>query len=96
MSLFSRRKPPVLGLDISHRWSSCSPVADIASKRAPNVMVEGNIMDVEAVGRAIRGVVKKSGSKAKGAAVAVSGSSVITKTTRIQLRDHQDHADSTR
>jgi type IV pilus assembly protein PilM len=42
-------------------------------------VVEKNIADEEAVGNAIRSVLKRSGSKAKRAAVAVSGSSVITK-----------------
>jgi len=45
----------------------------------PNSVVEKNITDVEAVGEAVRRVVKRSGSRAKNAAVAVAGSSVITK-----------------
>jgi len=97
MSLFSRRKPPVLGLDISSSVVKLLELSEQGGRGSgryrvesygvevlpPNVMVEGNIMDVEAVGRAIRAVVKKSGSKAKGAAVAVSGSSVITKTISV-------------
>ena len=42
-------------------------------------MVEKNIADVEAVGETIAKAIRKSGSKAKLAAVAVSGSAVITK-----------------
>jgi type IV pilus assembly protein PilM len=44
-----------------------------------NAVVEKNIADVDAVGEAIRSVVRRSGSRAKQAAVAVSGSAVITK-----------------
>jgi len=45
----------------------------------PNSVVEKNITDVEAVGEAVRRAVKRSGSRTKNAAVAVAGSSVITK-----------------
>ena len=75
MSLFSRRKPPVLGLDISSSVVKLLELSEQGGRGSgryrvesygvevlpPNVMVEGNIMDVEAVGRAIRAVVKKSG-----------------------------------
>ena len=46
---------------------------------SPNAVVEKNIADIDAVGDAIRKVIRKSGTKAKRAAVAVSGSAVITK-----------------
>ena len=45
----------------------------------PNSVVEKNIADVEGVGEAIRKAVKRSGARSKHAAVAVSGSAVITK-----------------
>jgi type IV pilus assembly protein PilM len=45
----------------------------------PNSVVEKNIADVDAVGEAIRRAVKRSGTRARHAAVAVSGSAVITK-----------------
>ena len=44
-----------------------------------NAVVEKNITDVEAVGDAIRRAMKRSGTRARHAAVAVAGSSVITK-----------------
>ena len=44
-----------------------------------NAVVEKNIAEVEAVGEAIRSALKRSGSKATQADVAVSGSAVITK-----------------
>jgi type IV pilus assembly protein PilM len=45
----------------------------------PNSVVEKNITDVEAVGEAIRRAVKRSGTRTRHAAVAIAGSSVITK-----------------
>ena len=45
----------------------------------PNAVVEKNISDLEAVGDAVRKVVERSKSSLKQAAVAVSGSAVITK-----------------
>ncbi|MEJ2693192.1 MAG: pilus assembly protein PilM, partial [Candidatus Thiodiazotropha sp.] len=44
-----------------------------------NAVVEKNIAEVDAVGEAVRTAVRRSGSRAKHAAVAVSGSAVITK-----------------
>jgi type IV pilus assembly protein PilM len=45
----------------------------------PNGVVEKNIVEVEAVGEAIRRAVNRSGTKSKNAAAAVAGSAVITK-----------------
>ncbi len=45
-----------------------------------NSMVENAITDVEQVGRSVDRVVKRSGTKTRGVAVAVSASHVITKT----------------
>ncbi len=45
----------------------------------PNAVVEKNIVEVEAVGEAIRRAVTRSGTKARHAAAAVAGSAVITK-----------------
>ncbi|MBN1378128.1 MAG: pilus assembly protein PilM [Gammaproteobacteria bacterium] len=44
-----------------------------------NAVTEKTIQDVEAVGEALRRAVKKSGTRAKHAALAVAGSAVITK-----------------
>lgn len=93
MGLFSRKKPPMLGLDISStavkllelsqhagRGGVRYRVESYAVEPLPaNAVVEKNIADVEAVGGAIRKVVKRSGTRAKQAGVAVSGSAVITK-----------------
>ncbi len=87
--LFTRKQPQVLGLDIS---SSAVKILELSSNGdryrvesyavealPPNTVVEKNIVDVEAVGEAIRRALKKSGTRTKLAAVAVAGSSVITK-----------------
>ena len=97
MSLFSRKNIPLVGLDISSSVVKLLELSRQGGRGGsryrvesygveilpPNVMVEGSIVDIEAVGQAIRKAVKKSGSRAKSAALAVSGSSVITKTISI-------------
>ncbi len=49
----------------------------------PNAVVEKSINDVEAVGEVLRKVVSRSKTGVKNAAVAVSGSAVITKTIQM-------------
>jgi type IV pilus assembly protein PilM len=46
---------------------------------APNAIVEKKVADIDAVGQGIRRAISKAGTKTKRAAVAVSGSAVITK-----------------
>jgi len=98
MSLFGSKKSPTLGLDISStavkllelsrssgRSSTQYRVESYAVEPlASNAVVEKNIADTDAVGEAIRAVVRRSGTKAKHAAVAVSGSAVITKIISMQ------------
>lgn len=89
MPLFSRKNPPLVGLDISStaikllelsRSGGRYRVESYTVEPLPaNSVVEKSIADVEAVGEAIRRAVKRSGTKAKFAAVAVAGSAVITK-----------------
>jgi len=88
-----RRNPPMLGLDISTTAVKLLELSKTSGKTGvayrvesygveplpPNAVVEKNIADVEAVGETIAKVVQKSGTKARQAAVAVSGSAVITK-----------------
>jgi type IV pilus assembly protein PilM len=88
-----RKRRPVLGIDIGStaiRLIELLPaerdeqalyrVAAFAALSAPaNAVVEKRFADVEAIGHAIRRAVRQSGSKVKRAAVAVSGSAVITK-----------------
>ncbi|MCP3674483.1 MAG: type IV pilus assembly protein PilM, partial [Gammaproteobacteria bacterium] len=49
----------------------------------PEVVVERNIKDVEAVGEAIKSCVRRSGTSCKHASVAVAGSAVITKIIQL-------------
>lgn len=92
-SFLQRRKPPLVGLDISTTAVKLLELSQTAGKDGsqyrvesygvaplpPNAVVEKNIADVEAVGETISKVLEKSATKAKTAAVAVSGSAVITK-----------------
>jgi len=89
MSLFKRKSKPIVGLDIS---STSVKLVELSSQSAGyqvesfamcplayGVVVEKNINDVDAVADAIRQLLNKSRCKVKDAAVAVAGSSVITK-----------------
>ena len=87
--LFKRTKPPVIGLDISSTAVKLLELSRSGSRYRvesyaveplpPNSVVEKNITDVDAVGEAIRRAVKRSGTRTRHAAVAVAGSSTITK-----------------
>lgn len=89
MGFLKRKKPNILGLDISSTSVKLLELAQdgdkyrvqsLAVEPLPdNAVVEKNIQDVEAVGETISRAVKRSGTKVKDAAVAVAGSAVITK-----------------
>ena len=93
MGLFSQKNVPLIGLDISStavkllelsqqsgRGGVRYRVESYAVEPLPSTaVVEKNIADVEAVGKAVKNVVKKAGTRNKRVAVAVSGSAVITK-----------------
>ena len=89
MGLLKRKKPNILGLDISSTSVKLLELAQdgdkyrvqsLAVEPLPdNAVLEKNIQDVEAVGETILKAVKRSGTKVKEAAVAVAGSAVITK-----------------
>jgi type IV pilus assembly protein PilM len=93
MGLFTRKKAPLIGLDISStavkllelsqqsgRGGARYRVEGYAVEPLPSTaVVEKNIADVEAVGKAVKNVIRKAGTRNKRAAVAVSGSAVITK-----------------
>jgi len=91
VSLFNRKKPVILGLDISSTSVKLIELSEdsgdakyrvecMAVEALPdNAVVEKNIQDEIAVGETIEKAVKKSGTKVKNAAVAVAGSAVITK-----------------
>lgn len=87
--LFDNKTKPMLGLDVSSttvkllelsRQGDSYRVENYAVRPLPpNVVVEKNINDVEAVAQVVKAVVQSSRTKLKDAAVAVAGSSVITK-----------------
>ena len=89
MAFLKRKKPNILGLDISSTSVKLLELAQdgdkyrvqsLAVEPLPdNAVVEKNIQDVDAVGETIQKAVKRSGTKVKNAAVAVAGSAVITK-----------------
>lgn len=89
MGLIPKSQSPLIGVDISStavKLLQLSRSGDhyrvehyAVEPLPPNAVVEKNIVEVEAVGEAIRRAVARSGSKAKNAAAAVAGSAVIIK-----------------
>lgn len=89
MSLFAPKAAPLMGVDISStavrllqfgRSGGRYRVEHYAVEPLPtNAVTEKNIVEVEAVGEAVRRALSRSGSKLKHAAAAVAGSAVITK-----------------
>ncbi|MEL7448162.1 MAG: pilus assembly protein PilM [Pseudomonadota bacterium] len=87
--LFSSKSKPLLGLDITtssvklielSKSGSRYRVESYAAEPTPlNAVNEKAIIDVEAVGEAVRRAVKRSGARSKEAAVAISGDAAITK-----------------
>ena len=89
MGLFTPKKPPLIGVDISSTAVKLLQLGQAGGRYRvehyavealpPNAVVEKNIVEVEAVGEAIRRAFNRSGAKTKFAAAAVAGSAVITK-----------------
>lgn len=87
--LFAKKKKNLLGIDISStsvkllelsKSGSKYKVMAYASEPLPaNAVADKNITDIDVVADAIKVAHKRSGTKLKQAAVAVSGSAVITK-----------------
>jgi type IV pilus assembly protein PilM len=104
VQLFSRKNPPLVGLDISStaikllelsRSGGRYRVESYTVEPLPaNSVVEKSIADVEAVGEAIRRAVKRSGTKCRHAAVAVAGSAVITKVISMPSSVGDDEMES--
>ena len=89
MGLITKSQPPLVGVDISSTAVKLLQLSRTGNRYRvehyaveplpPNAVVEKNIVEVEAVGDAIRRALARSGSKAKHASAAVAGSAVITK-----------------
>ena len=89
MGLFTPKKPALIGVDISSTAVKLLQLSQAGGRYRvehyaveplpPNAVVEKNIVEVEAVGDAIRRALARSGSKLKHASAAVAGSAVITR-----------------
>lgn len=85
----SRKKPPLIGIDISStsvkmmelsKTGSSYRIEGIAVEPLPaNAIVEKSIAEIETVGESVKRALSKSKIKSKNVAIAVAGSSVITK-----------------
>lgn len=103
-AILRRKSPALAGIDIS---STAVKLLELSRPGAryrvesyaveplpPNSVMEKNITDVQAVGEAIRRVVKRSGTHAKHAALAVAGSAVITKVIQMPASLSEDEMES--
>lgn len=89
MGLFSSKNAPLIGVDISSTAVKLLQLGQSGGRYRvehyaveplpPNAVVEKNIVEVDAVGEAIRRAVARSGTKTKFAAAAVAGNAVMTK-----------------
>ena len=89
VGLLTTSAAPLIGVDISSTAVKLLQLSQAGSRfrvehyavepLPPNAVVEKNIVEVEAVGDAIRRAVQRSGARTKYAAAAVAGSAVITK-----------------
>jgi type IV pilus assembly protein PilM len=89
VGLFATNSTPLIGVDISSTAVKLLQLGQSGGRYRvehyaveplpPNAVVEKNIVEVEAVGEAIKRALARSGSRTKNAAAAVAGSAVITK-----------------
>ena len=89
VGLLSAKSPQLIGVDISSTAVKLLQLSRAGNRYRvehyaveplpPNAVVEKNIVEVEAVGEAIKRAVARSGARARHAAAAVAGSAVITK-----------------
>lgn len=89
MGLITKSQTPLVGVDISSTAVKLLQLSRSGDRYRvehyaveplpPNAVVEKNIVEVEAVGEAIRRAVSRSGTRVKYAVAAVAGSAVITK-----------------
>lgn len=89
MGVITKSQPAMVGVDISSTAVKLLQLSRSGNRYRvehyaveplpPNAVVEKNIVEVEAVGEAIKRAVARSGSRARHAAAAVAGSAVITK-----------------
>jgi type IV pilus assembly protein PilM len=102
--LWNKTQPPLIGVDISSTAVKLLQLARTGDRYRvehyaveplpPNAVVEKNVVEVEAVGEAVRRALARSGSRAKHAAAAVSGSSVITKVISMSADYSEDELEA--
>ena len=100
MALFANKKVPLIGVDISSTAVKLLQLSQSGGRYRvehyaveplpPNAVVEKNIVEVEAVGEAIKRALSRSGAKTRFAAAAVAGSAVITKIIPMQADLSED------
>nr|WP_255611101.1 pilus assembly protein PilM [Lysobacter sp. ESA13C] len=89
VGLITKSQPALVGVDISSTAVKLLQLSRVGNRYRvehyaveplpPNAVVEKNIVEVEAVGEAIKRAVARSGTRVRHAAAAVAGSSVITR-----------------
>nr|WP_323740323.1 pilus assembly protein PilM [Kangiella koreensis] len=94
MGLFKKKQLPVIGIDISSTAVKVLQLGKVGNRYRVDryaveplpqgVVVERDIRDTEAVGNAIKKAVDKARTTTKYAAVAVSGSAVITRSIQME------------
>ncbi len=106
MGLITKSQAPLVGVDISStavKLLQLSRSGSGAGYRVehyaveplpPTAVVEKNIVEVEAVGDAIRRAMSRSGSRARHAAAAVAGSAVITRVIPMAADLDEDDLES--
>ena len=104
MGLVKKTQAPLIGVDISSTAVKLLQLSRSGDRYRvehyaveplpPNAVVEKNVVEVEAVGEAIRRAVARAGTKVRHAAAAVSGSSVITKVIPMPADLDEDEMES--
>ncbi len=100
MGLLATNNAPLIGVDISSTAVKLLQLSQTGGRfrvehyavepLPPNAVVEKNIVEVEAVGEAIKRALARSGARTKQAAAAVAGSAVITKVVPMQANLSED------
>ena len=104
MGVITKSQPALVGVDISSTAVKLLQLSRSGNRYRvehyaveplpPNAVVEKNIVEVEAVGQAIKRAVARSGTRAKFAVAAVAGSSVITKVIPMPADLDEDDLES--
>jgi len=104
MFFLNRKKPPLLGIDIStaavkllelSRNGQHYRVESYSVAPLPiDAMIDKNIAKVEIIGNAVKAVVKQSSTRLKHAAVAVPSSSAITKVISMPASLNEDELEA--